>query len=426
MNRRGNMIERIVAYDNLSNSFDYVLRGNRRRRNSHARYMLAHKDDVLARVKDTIVSKTFRIERYHQKVIVERNKERRIQCVSLETRILLHAVMRIVEEDLKPALILDTAASIHGRGMHWLHKRMYGDMMRDPQGTAYTYKSDYSKCYESINQDKMIEVVRHYISDEKVLYILIEAIRMLPTGVSIGLRTSQFLVNLYISHYVDQPIKRSGAKYYRRYCDDINNQRDSAYHATGDKRLLHQAAKDAELTIKGNEQFFKTSSRPVDFLGFVTYADGKIRIRKAVKQRFARKWKRVKSIKRKKELIGSFYGMAKHAHAKHLFKTITGQSMKSFSELGLVYQGREGFFPGPEVSLAELQNCTIEVIDFHRKATTKFGERTVVSIRHEGVMKKFFTNSDELINLLEQAKEREMLPFETTIGRENKFRYYFK
>lgn len=431
MNRRGNMVERVIADQNLEASFTYVLRGDRRKKSPRGKYILRNKAKILADIKRTILSKSFKITGYHERYICERGKRRRIQCVSIETRILLNAVMRVVEKDLTPALITDTAASIKGRGMHWLHQRMYKDMMADQSGTAYTYISDYSKCYESIPQDKLIEVVKRYISDEWVLHILIEAIRMLPDGVSIGLRTSQFLVNLYLSHYIDQRINKHGARYYRRYCDDIRDQTATAYEATGHIRLLHDAAKDADMRIKPNEQLFRTNTRPVDFLGYVTYSNGKIALRKATKQRFARKWKRVKSFKRKQELIGSFYGVAKHAHAKHLFKTITGISMKQFSELGLQYERKDGkrYFDVPYVQFNEITNCEIEVHDFIEGISTKNGERCAILIKHENVQKKIITGSDELIQLVKQAKEKDMLPFVTTIVRRNigngKYKFVF-
>lgn len=431
MNRRGDMVARIIADENLEASFTYVMRGKQRKSTPRGKYIMAHKQQILAKIKDIILSENFTINSYFEKTIVERGKTRRIQCVSIEIRILLHAVMTIVERDLTPTLIPDTAASIKGRGMHYLMQRTYRDIVGDKPGTACTYKSDYTKCYESIPQDKLIAVVEHYISDKKVLYVLKTAIRMMPSGVSIGLRTSQFLVNLYLSHYVDQVIKRTGCKYYRRYCDDEIAQESNYYLLTRDIRVLKQAAEEAGLKIKSNEQVFRTDARPVDFLGYELYSDGQIKLRKATKQRFARKWKRIKSFKRKQELIGSFYGIAKHANAKHLFKKITGISMNQYSKLGLQYERKDGkkFFDVPYVPLNDLTNLKIEVHDFIEGISTQNGERTAVLIVIDKIEKKFITGSDEMIQLLKQAKEKDMLPFETTIVKrsigDRKYKFIF-
>ena len=393
---------------------------------------MEHRSEVLDEIKRAILDSTFQLDNYFETEQNERGKKRHIQSVPLKARILLHAVMEIVEIDLTPTLIVDTAASIKGRGMHWLHKRIYHNMMQCPGETAITYKSDYRKCYESIDQDDLIRVIRRYIKDERILYVLETAIRMLPSGVSIGLRTSQFLVNLYLSYYVDHPAKRNGAKYYRRYCDDILNQTATAYEATGHIRLLQQAAENAKMRIKPNFQFFRTETRPVDALGFETYSSGQIKLRKATKQRFARKWKRIKSKRRKIELIGSFYGIAKHAHAKHLFKKITGITMKQFSELGLHYENPDGkkYFDVPYMGLSDLGGCCITIKDFELNVETENGTRTVVKFEHEdGREYKFITGSVKLTELLKQAKAKKAIPFSTTISRRRfgngKFEYQF-
>lgn len=419
MNRHGEMTEKVVALDNLNRSFDYVLRGERKN-SRYGKYLIEHRTEILEEIRRDILDSTFQLNHYFESEQKERGKTRRIQSVPLKARILLHAVMEVVEAELTPTLIVDTAASIKGRGMHWLHKRIYRDMMQHPDETAITYKSDYQKCYESIDQDDLIRVIRRYIKDKRILYILETAIRMLPTGVSIGLRTSQFLVNLYLSHYVDHPVKRKGAKHYRRYCDDELLQTATAYEATGHIRLLQQASENAKMKIKPNFQFFRTETRPVDALGFETYSNGQIKLRKATKQRFARKWKRIKSKRRKIELIGSFYGIAKHAHAKHLFKKITGITMKQFSELGLKYVRDDGqeFYNVQRLQLSELTGCKIVIKAFVLNAPTKYGLKTVVVFDDErGDEKKFITGSDEMTKLLIQAKKKGLLPFETTISR---------
>jgi hypothetical protein len=419
MNRRGNLTERIIADENLNASFDYVMRGDHKKRSRRGRKMLNNKQNILDKIRNIILNDSFHINGYYEKIISERGKERKIQCVSLEIRVLLHAVMEVVEAELTPVLIADTAASIKGRGIHYLHERIYRNMRDDPDGTKYTYMADIRKCYESVPQEKLIEVVERYISDTHVLYILRTAIRMTPKGVSIGLRTSQMLVNLYFSHYLDHPLKRLGCKYYARYCDNLLIQAPTTYLLTKYIRFTHEAVKKAELSIKPDEQIFETSKRFVDALGYKTNSDGRVMIRNATKKRFARKWKRVKSFKRRQQLIGSFYGITKHANAKHLFKTITGISMKQFSELGLTYERTDGktYFDVPCVQMNELTNCRIEVHDFTTGAKTVNGDRCIVLIMHEGQKKKFITGSDELVQLLTKAKNNEMLPFETVIVR---------
>ena len=59
--------------------------------------------------------------------------------------------MRIVEDVLYPGVIKTSAASIPGRGMHRLFVKMRSDIENDREGTAFFYKCDIRKFFESID-----------------------------------------------------------------------------------------------------------------------------------------------------------------------------------------------------------------------------------------------------------------------------------
>ena len=130
----------------------------------------------------------------------------------------------------------------------------------------------------------------------------------------------------------------------------------------------------------------------------------------------------VKSRKRRRELIASFYGMTKHADCNKLFKKLTGKEMRSFKDLNVSYKPEDGKkrFPGVVVSIRELVNLPIVVKDFETGIKTEQGEdRCIVAIEVNGEAKKFFTNSEEMKNILAQVKEMpDGFPFETTIKTE--------
>lgn len=48
MRREGYIIEEIVEYSNMSDSFDKVLRGRKRKQSRQGRYLLAHREEVIA------------------------------------------------------------------------------------------------------------------------------------------------------------------------------------------------------------------------------------------------------------------------------------------------------------------------------------------------------------------------------------------
>lgn len=90
---------------------------------------------------------------------------------------------------------------------------------------------------------------------------------------------------------------------------------------------------------------------------------------------------------------------------------------KRFSELGITQQDDRKIFNCPQVSVTDILNSEIEIIDFLPGVKTRHGEgrylihyRTVDS-SEEG---KFFTNSSSLKNVLDQIKEKDF-PFITVI-----------
>ena len=172
--------------------------------------------------------------------------------------------------------------------------------------------------------------------------------------------------------------------------------------------------------MKKNERIFP-SSTGIDFLGYVIRLDY-VRLRKRIKKKFARRIKRVKSKKRRGKLIDSFYGMAKHANCNNLFYKLTGKKMRSFKELNVGYQPVDGKkrFKGTMVRIRELVNLPIVVIDYELGIKTEQGnDRCLVAIEQDGETMKFFTNSEEMKNILQQVSEMEDgFPFKTIIKAE--------
>lgn len=422
MRREGHIIEEIVAYPNMAQSFDQVLRGTARKRSRQGRYLLAHREEVIAELSAKIADGSYAIENgYRERTIIEGGKERRIQVLTMKDRIAVHAVMSVVDEHLKRRFIRTSSASIKGRGMHDLKAYIESDLRAYPDDTRYCYKFDISKFYESVDQQTIMDCVRHIFKDTKLIVILERFVRMMPTGVSIGLRSSQGLCNLLLSVALDHPLKdRLRTRFYYRYCDDGAVLAGSKEELWQIRDIVHKCVESIGLKIKANERVFPVTEG-IDFLGYVIYPTHAL-IRKRIKQKFARKMGDVKSRKRRSVLTASFYGMAKHAQCNNLFNKLTGTEMRSFKDLNVAYKPDDGKkrFPGAVVSIRELVNLPIVVRDFEMGVKTSQGEdRCVVAIEHNGEQKKFFTNSEEMKNILLQVKEMpDGFPFETTIRAE--------
>lgn len=421
MRREGYIVEEVADYSNMSSSFDQVLRGSKRKKSRQGRYLLAHREDVIKELSGRIASGTYTIKDYRERTICEGGKVRRIQVLTMKDRIAVHAVMSVVDRHLKKRFIRTTSASIKNRGMHDLMSYIRRDMCEDPEGTQYCYKFDISKFYESVGQDFVIYCVRRVFKDQKLISMLENFTRLMPSGISIGLRSSQGLGNLLLSVFLDHYLKdKYGVRHFYRYCDDGVVLGETKAELWKIRDAVRGKMNSIGLTIKKNERVFPVDEG-IDFLGYVIHPDY-VRLRKRIKQKFARKMHEVKSRRRRRELVASFYGMTKHADCNKLFYKLTGKKMKSFKDLNVAYKPDDGKkrFPGSVVSIRELVNLPIVVKDFETGIKTEQGEdRCIVAIEKNGEACKFFTNSEEMKNILAQVREMpDGFPFETIIKSE--------
>ncbi len=436
-----NLIPEIISEDNMGESFDYVI--SHLEHESQREAYRPQRLSIIESLRREIGGGSFRICRADVRDlhVKEGYKERDVQAPKVRKRVGIHAIMVIVEKYTYPTLIKNTAASIKGRGMHWLHHIVEDDLVIAPELTQYYYQNDIYHYYDSISQVRMMQVIRKYISDPVLLPILDSFITLMPFGLSKGLRSSQCFANLYLNdvdHYMLQYVKRyekdGETRYlYYRYCDDTVMLARTKKELWELRDMHVKAVASLDLQVKPNEAV-RPLDDGLDFLGYKHYGTHS-RLRKRIKQKAARKLAKVKSRKRRQEIIGSFKGMACHADCKHLYYKLTGQKMKKFSEMGVSYTPADGKkrFPGKTTRLGNICNKKIEIYDFEVGVKTSQGEdRYVVSFfdQQKKEWGKFFTASEEMKGILDQISDIEDgFPFETTIESElfdgNKVKYKF-
>jgi hypothetical protein len=459
-----NLVSEIITDGNLYTAADYIIdhlenpKQRRRYRPERtpaglqleagwARY-IQWRQRVVDILRDEISSGTFKVTRSDVRDIhvVDGPKERDCQAPRIIKRIGVHAIMSILEHYLTDTLIHNTAASIKGRGMHWLHHILEQDIRNAPQQTAYYFQSDIAHYYDSISQERMKQVIRQYIADSTLLPILDTFITLMPHGLSKGLRSSQLFGNMYLTP-VHRRMLQECQRYtitnadgsvetrylYYNYCDDTDFFAPTKKEAWRLATIYRQEVEKLGLTLKPNYAV-RPLTEGLDFLGYVHYPTHSL-IRKRVKQNAAVKLSYIKSRKRRQEVIGSFKGMAVHADCKNLYFTLTHHHMKRFSEMGISYAPADGKkrFPGKVMRLSALQNRELEIHDYESGVNTSHGEdRYLVSFKDSktGEWGKFFTSSDEMKNILDQISDVEDgFPFLCTIESEifdgNKVKYKF-
>lgn len=89
--------------------------------------------------------------------------------------------------------------------------------------------------------------------------------------------------------------------------------------------------------------------------------------------------------------------------------------MKKFSDFGIEIDIGQNIFPVQQISITDILNCEIEVLDYEAGVKTQHGDnRYVVKIKHEGTECKFFTNSTPIKEALRKIPKNEF-PFTATV-----------
>ena len=269
MHRIGYVIEEIIEPSNMEASFNRVLRGTKRKRSREGRYLLAHREEVIAELSRKIADGTFRVTGYREREVFEGGKLRRIQVLNMKNRIAAHAVMAVVDKHLKRRFIRTTSASIKGRGVHDLLSYIRRDLRDDPDNTRYCYKFDITKFYESIKPDFIMYCVGRIFKDKKLISILEGFVHMMPKGISIGLRSSQGLGNLLLSVFLDHYLKdKYGVRHFYRYCDDGVVLGDAKSELWKIRDVVHERINSIGLSVKPNDRVFPVGEG-IDFFVYL-------------------------------------------------------------------------------------------------------------------------------------------------------------
>lgn len=221
LGKTSNIIDEICEYSNIYQSLHVVMRGTKRKKSRVGRWIMSHEDEVIKRLQEQIRTGTFGISGYREMLVTDGPKVRTVQSIPMIERIGCNAIMAVVEEKIFRRYIRTTAASIKRRGMHDLLDYIRRDLEEHPEEMRYAYKFDIRKFYESIDQDFMMYALRKMFKDRVLLTMLERFVRMMPKGLSIGLRSSQGFGNMLLSMFLDHYLKdEKGYRHFYRYCDD--------------------------------------------------------------------------------------------------------------------------------------------------------------------------------------------------------------
>jgi len=160
--------------------------------------------------------------------------------------------------------------------------------------------------------------------------------------------------------------------------------------------------------------------RYIDFLGYQFSQDDQ-RLRKSIKQKFAKSMARVKSRKRKKQLTDSYRGWCMYGRCRNLWKTITGQPLMGFADKGISIEQastKDGkkFFECRKGTIMEVLNQRLSVLDFEANVPTpdihdptkmNYDRYMLMVQKEDGEKIKFTISSFQMKNILDECRKAE-------------------
>ena len=279
-----NLYPKLCSYKNLELAFKKASKGKNK-----MPYVIEFKKNLrenLLELKRELELETYRPSKL-TKFTVRDPKTRLIRKSIFKDRIVHHDIVNILEPIYEARFITDNYANRLNKGtisaLEKLDKfkrkvskngKLVPHALTNNMIKGYVFKADIRKFFDSINQAKMIEILKRKIKDEKIIWLVIKILKNFDDkrkGMPLGNMTSQFFANVYLND-LDQFVKRKlKMKYYLRYVDDF-----VILH--GDKKVLEDCKDKVEKYLKNLRLEFHPDKskiyslyRGVDFLGFKTF-----------------------------------------------------------------------------------------------------------------------------------------------------------
>lgn len=224
----GELFERLLDLNNLHEAFIKCRSGVDWKESvqKYGMYELAN----IYELRESLKNHTYRQKPFFEFDINERGKIRHIKSLHISDRVLQRALCDyILTPELQKYLIYDNGASVAGKGVDFARRRLKVHLSRyyrEHGQSGYILLIDFSKYFDNIRHDKLIEMIADKIKDDDVMELLTHLIRTFDTAenarrsVGIGSQISQIAGILYPTKIDNWCKIVRGVKYYGRYMDD--------------------------------------------------------------------------------------------------------------------------------------------------------------------------------------------------------------
>jgi len=315
--------EDIVSLDNLLEAWKEFLKGKRNKKDVQE-FSFRLMDNIISLHQD-LVHHTYKHGGY-QSFNIQDPKPRNIHKASVRDRLLHHAIYRKLYPFFDRTFIADSFSCRIGKGAHKALNRFRSVVFKASKNntkTCWVLKCDIKKFFANIDHDILMNVLRKYIPNKDVLWILGKVIGSFPgsdgkIGLPLGNLTSQPFVNIYMNEF-DQFVKHGlKARYYIRYADDfVLLSEDRNWLKEQITAIDNFLQRELRLILHPQKIFIKTLFSGIDFLGWVHFPDHRV-LRATTKKRMKKKIGEAFKV----ETINSYFGLLRHGNTYKLQKEV--------------------------------------------------------------------------------------------------------
>ena len=175
---------------------------------------------VISKKKHELENQTYEPEKTKEFVVNERGRLRAITSTTIEGRIVRHALCdNILSNELVSKLIYNNGASIKGRGVDFQRERFEKDLhdfyRKHKTNDGYILFIDFSKYYDNIRHNELLNDVFEVIEDEYINWLLTKIVESFKIDVS---QLSDEQIEYYMNNvfnsieYRNHDYKKTGEK----------------------------------------------------------------------------------------------------------------------------------------------------------------------------------------------------------------------
>ena len=315
----------IISVENLLAAWKEFLKGKKDKPDVQE-FQLHLMHNILALHKD-LHDKTYAHGAYYHFKISD-PKPRDIHKATVRDRLLHHAIYRVLCPYFDRRFIHDSYSCRVGKGTHKAFQQFCTcarKCSKNHTRTCWVLKCDVKKFFASIDQEFLMQILKKYIQDENIFWLLERIVGSFKTrtldvlvlgkGLPLGNLTSQLLVNIYMNKF-DQFVKHKlKIKYYVRYADDfvlLSQNKSELERVLGYIKVF--LCYELKLELHPNKVSIQTFAAGVDFLGWVHFPNHRV-LRTVTKRRMLT---RVRGLEKDNPTKQSYLGMLKWGNSQKL------------------------------------------------------------------------------------------------------------